>query len=156
MFNLYAQLPKCDSDLREHVAALKDAIGEDKDKLFDHLYGCLTILDSKSSSLLAFNSIIIAVFAVFLAGQTNLGLYGGVCVGAGMAAVIVSCFLLLSVVWIHWSTTDDFSDRDRHAFDLLKVRRTRTLKYRLAWYFSVTSVLGLSAFLVGKPFHWYG
>jgi|SRR5689334_18248649 len=154
MFKLHAQLPKSDSDLREHVAALKGAIGPDK--LFDHLYGCLTILDSKSSSLLGFNSIIIAVFAVFLAGQTNLGVYGGVCVGAGMAAVIVSCFLLLSVVWVHWSTTHDFANRDRHALNLLKVRRTRTLRYRLAWYFSVTSVLSLSAFLVGKPFHWYG
>jgi len=154
MFKLFAQLPKCDSDLREHVAVLKIAIGEDK--LFDHLYGCLTILDSKSSSLLAFNSIIIAVFALFLTVPIHLGLYGGLCVGVGMAAVIVSCFLLLSVVWVHWSTTDDFPNRDRHAFELLKLRKTRTLKYRLAWYFSVTSVVGLSAFLAGKAFHWYG
>jgi hypothetical protein len=154
MFKLYAQLPKRDSDIRKHVAALTKAIGEDK--LFEHLYGCLTILDSKSSSLLAFNSIIIAVFAVFLTAPTHLGFYGGVCVGAGMTAVIVSCFLLLSVVWVYWSTTDDFHNRDNHAFHLLKVRRDRTLKYRLAWYFSVTSVLGLSAFLVGKLFHWYG
>jgi hypothetical protein len=153
MFKLYAQLPRGDKALREHRAALKDAIGEDK--LFDHLYGCLTILDSKSSSLLAFNSIIIAVFAVFLTSQTQLGRYGGVCVGAGMTAVIVSCFLLLTVVWVHWSTTDDFPNKDEHAFNLLKVRRSRTLKYRLAWYFSVTSVLALSAFLVGKPLHWY-
>jgi hypothetical protein len=155
MFKLYAQLPKSDSDIRKHVDALQQAIG--KDKLFDHLYGCLTILDSKSSSLLAFNSIIIAVFSVFLAGQINLGLYGGICVGVGMVAVIVSCFLLLWVVWVHWSTTTDFSHSYKdHAFHLLKVRIARTLKYRLAWYFSVTSLLGLSAFLVGKPFHWYG
>ena len=140
--------------MREHVTALKTAIGQDK--LFDHLYGCLTILDSKSSSLLAFNSIIIAVFALFLTGQIHLGVYGGICVGAGMATVIVSCFLLLSVVWVHWSKTDDFPDKDRHAFDLLKVRKTRTVLYRLAWCFSVTSVLGLSAFLVGKVFHWNG
>ena len=99
MFKLFSQLPKRDSDLRSHIVALgliKDE--QSHQKLFDHLYSCLSILDSKSSSLLGFNSIIIAVFSLFLTKESSLGLLGGVSVGIGMSAVIISCLLLLSVV----------------------------------------------------------
>ena len=43
------------------------AAGHNKD-LFDHLYDSLGILDSKSQSLLGFNPIIGAVFALFMQG----------------------------------------------------------------------------------------
>lgn len=117
-------------------------------ELFNHLYGCLSILDAKSTSLLSFNSIIIAVFAIFIATQPH-GLQR-IAVETGMAAVLVSCLLLLAVVWIHWSTTENLVDREHHAFVLLEVRRSRTIKYRLAWYFSVAGMLALSVFLTAN------
>ena len=115
--------------------------------LFDHLYECLSILDSKSSSLLSFNSIIIAVFAIFMTGGS---LSGGqwVVIAVGMASVLASCLLLLWVVWIHWSTTENLSDLEIHALVLLNVRRTRTIIYRVAWYLAVAAVLCLSVFVV--------
>lgn len=156
MFKLFSQLPRCDSDLLTHIDKLKGASKDVEHKeLLAHLYGCLSILDSKSSSLLGFNSIIIAVFSLFLTGGNSLGLFGGIVVGVGMASVIISCFFLLSVVWVHWSTTNDFSDLGVHAFNLLKVRRSRTIKYRVAWYFAVTSIISLSVFLAGRVIKYF-
>src|SRR5438067_801150 len=132
VFDLYSQLPKSSDELRRHVAALGRMTNEhEHQSLFDHLYECLSILDSKSASLLSFNSIIIAVFAIFMSGHRSLGQW--VTIAVGMASVLVSCLLLLWVVWIHWSTTDNLTDLEKHAFVLLDVRRSRTVMYRLSW-----------------------
>lgn len=142
MFRLFAELPKDPEELKRHVAALSAMSGaEAHGKLFDHLYGCLSILDSKSTSLLTFNSVIIAVFAIFMVGDPGGAAW--IFVGIGMAAILMSCLLLLSVVWVHWSTTDHLTDHEKHALTLLQVRRARTIKYRLAWYLSVWSLLSL-------------
>lgn len=151
MFKLFSQLPRNDSEIWDHIEALRQIRNQDAHQnLFDHLYSCLSILDSKSASLLQFNSIIIAVFTLFLTRENSLGRFGGFVVGVGMAAVIMSSLLLLWVVWVHWSTTEDLEDVDNHAFNLLKVRISRTIKYRLAWYLAVASVFSLSVFLLGK------
>lgn len=146
MFELYSQLPKDKEQLRQHVAALS-AMTKDREhqELFDHLYECLSILDAKSISLLSFNSIIAAVFAVFMLADPH-GL-AWLAVHFGMAMILVSCFLLLPVVWVHWSTTADIMDPDGHAFILLDVRSSRTVKYRRAWYFSVAGMTALSLFV---------
>jgi len=115
-------------------------------ELFEHLYGCLSILVSKSSSLLMFNSIIIAVYAIFVArGPQPLE---WIPIGIGMVTVLISCFLLLSVVWVHWSTTTDLYDADEHALTLLRVWLKRTIKYRLAWNLAEVALAFLSVFLV--------
>jgi hypothetical protein len=147
VFKLYDQLPKSEKALKQHVVSLGGMTGgREHQELFDHLYGCLSILDSKSSSLLSFNSIIIAVFAIFMTGE--LRGVERITITIGMASVMVSCLLLLSVVWVHWSTTENLSDLESHALVLLRVRRSRTIKYRLAWYFAVGSLGALSAFLI--------
>ena len=144
---LFSQLPSTDEELHDHIVALsRMANAKEHQEIFDHLYGCLSILDSKSSSLLTFNSIIIAVFAIFMAGELRLAEWLPVVLG--MALVLVSSLLLLWVVWIHWSTTKDLSDLEQHAIILLRVRRARTVNYRLAWYFAVASLTCLSSFLV--------
>lgn len=146
MFNLYSQLPRTRRDLQRHIAALAAMTNvHEHQALFNHLYDCLSILDAKSTSLLSFNSIIIAVFAIFMA--TDPHGFALFTVNFGMAMILVSCLLLLSVVWIHWSTTANLEDRDKHALILLDVRRSRTIKYRLAWYFSVAGMISLSVFL---------
>lgn len=147
MFSLYAQLPRGDDALRAHIGSLARMTGvKEHQDLFDHLYGCLSILDAKSSSLLSFNSIIIAVFAIFMTDELR-GLEW-VVINLGMASVLAGSLLLLTVVWVHWSTTENLIDLEKHAFVLLDVRRERTIKYRLAWYFAVVSVLALGVFLV--------
>ena len=115
-------------------------------ELFDHLYECLSILDSKSASLLSFNSIIMAVFAIFMTGG-GLSTTQLTAIIVGMVSVIASALLLLWVVWIHWSTTDNLTNLEDHALILLDVRRSRTVMYRLAWYLAVGAVVSLSGFV---------
>lgn len=106
MFNLYEQLPMDEKALRAHIAALRRITDfQEHQELFDHLYGCLSILDAKSSSLLTFNSIIIAVLAIFM--TRRLEGVEWIAINIGMASILVSCLLLLLVVWVHWSTTED-------------------------------------------------
>jgi len=152
MFSLLSQLPKSDKDLKKHITALSGMADDAHHSgLFDHLYECLSILDSKSSSLLAFNSIIIAVFAIFMTGGLASGEW--LVLNFGMATVLGSCLLLLSVVWVHWSTTDNLGDLQKHALILLRVRRSRTIKYRLAWYFAIAAVMSLALFIVVRFVH---
>ncbi len=91
-YRLLAQLPEED-EVPDHIEALQAMTRETQHKaLFDHLYECLTILDSKSASLLSFNSIIIAVYAIFLTQELDLA--SSTVISVGLASVIVSCFLL--------------------------------------------------------------
>ena len=146
-YKLLSQLPRGDAELRAHVAALSTMTGaHEHEAIFDHLYGCLSILDAKSSSLLSFNSIITAVFAIFM--TSRLQGIEWIAISIGMGMVLISSFLLLSVVWVHWSTTDNLANVERHAFALLAIRRDRTVRYRLAWYFAVLAMVGLSAFFL--------
>lgn len=147
MYKIFGQLPRSQSEVKVHTEALsRMAKSEEHKALFDHLYTCLTILDGKSASLLSFNSIIIAVFAIFMLGEfTTLEF---VIINLGIVLVLISSILLLFVVWIHWSTTKDLSDLDQHAITLLKVRRTRTIRYRISWYFSMGAISLLTFFIV--------
>jgi hypothetical protein len=146
VFRLFHQLPSSRAETEAHIAALcRSSNDPEHQALFGHLYGCLSILDDKCASLLSFNSIVIAVFAIFL--TANLTAAGVVIVNIGMAGVLASSLLLMSVVWIHWSTTADLSDPREHAVRLLGVRRSRTVRYRLAWWFSTSAILVLATFV---------
>lgn len=147
MFRLFEQLPSKREEVDAHIQALAEMTKTHEHRgLFDHLYECLSILDQKSSSLLGFNSIIIAVFAIFMIG--DLAHAEWIIVSVGMMAILASSLLLLLVVWVHWSTTKDLADISKHAEKLLDVRRDRTIRYRLAWYFAVLSVLALTTFII--------
>lgn len=146
-FKLFSQLPRGPEELGDHIVALKRMTNaHEHQAIFEHLYSCLSILDAKSSSLLTFNSIILAVFAIIL--PSTHGSSQWIAINTGMVTVLVSSLLLLSVVWVHWSTTDDLQDLEHHALTLLDVRRFRTIKYRLAWYLAVAAVFSLCAFLL--------
>lgn len=147
MPSITAQLQRTHAERKAHIAALtRAATSEVHESLFQHLYGCLSILDAKAQSLLGFNSIILAVFAIFLTRPLSWG--QSIAANAGMALILSSSLLLLSVVWIHWSTTTDLGDVDEHALRLLAVRNRRTLRYRVAWLLSVASLFALGLLLV--------
>lgn len=149
MFRLFHQLPRTHAEIEAHIAALSKTHTDPKHQaLFAHLYGCLSILDDKCASLLAFNSIVIAVFAIFMTAKVTST--GFLIVNIGMAAALLSSLFLMSVVWIHWSTTADLEDLREHAVRLLAVRRSRTIRYRLAWWCSTRAILLLAAFLVWR------
>src|SRR5665213_2687202 len=124
MFRIFDQLPREEKALQSHIGSLKTMTQDGShERLFEHLYETLSILDTKSSSMLAFNSLITAVFSIFLA-TSRLSDSEFVLANLGVFCVIISCVLLLTVVWVHWSTTDDLADSGRHAMTLLLVRRS--------------------------------
>lgn len=144
-YSLFAGLPKSAEALAEHTKALAEMRNAPEHQgLFDHLYSCLSILDAKSQSLLGFNSIIVAVFAIFMSGDLREAEQTAI---LGMGLTLVSCFLLLSVVWVHWSTTAEIKEPIHHARVLLSVRRTRTIRYRLGWYLSIAAIVSLTVLL---------
>lgn len=64
---IHSQLPKTRKQLEDHINALAktEAIEMHRD-ISGHLYTSLTILDTKSASLLQFASILIAVYSIYL------------------------------------------------------------------------------------------
>ncbi len=150
-FNIYNQLQYGHNEIESHIESLLKMANEQEHKeLFAHLYGCLSILDAKSASLLQFNSIIIAVFVIFLTGTIDVLQF--LVIAIGMLSVLVASIILLSVIWVHWSTTVDLSNLSEHANRLLLVRRTRTIRYRISWYLANISIIMLLSFLVTKIF----
>jgi len=113
--------------------------------VIEYLYQCLSILDSKCSSLLSFNSIVMAVFAIFMTSQ-DLTVFQKTSIAIGTLTVLMSSLLLLGVVRITWATSEELSDLDGHVRILMDVRTSRTDTYRYAWYFSVAAVFGLGLF----------
>lgn len=142
--NVRDQLPESESESRKYIENLSNLLGDQRQEpLFNHLYENLSILDAKSASLLQFNSILIAVFTIFLtAGITTIPFYVAV---AGILATLASSYLLLEVIWVHWSTADQMEVSESHGLKLLEVRKSRTILYRIAWNFSKGAVLAIVA-----------
>lgn len=148
MWGVRSQLPRTEQ-LGDHIKALRALEGRPEDRaLFDHLYGVLTILDAKSASLLQFNAILIAVYSIYFSAAKKLYFLMGLT--AGIVTILISSFVLLNVVWVHWSTTIDLKDPKKLAITLLTVRRDRTIMYRAAWYGASLSVLLLIALVMAE------
>jgi hypothetical protein len=145
--NVREQLPDTVHDSRKYIENLTNLLGDQRrEPLFNHLYENLSILDAKSASLLQFNSILVAVFAIFLTADIAAApFYVGV---VGILATLTSSYLLLEVVWVHWSTSDQMAAPATHELKLLEVRKSRTILYRIAWNFSKGAVLALVAVVV--------
>jgi hypothetical protein len=152
MFGIFSRLQKTEAERLDHIKALSHLIANEADhKLFDHFYQTLTILDAKSSSLLVFNGIIIAVFAVFMA--ETMPEVDRTAMIVGIVSILLSCFLLLLVVPVHWSSTDTLKlGKEKYSSLLLKIRNSRTLKYRWAWCCSLLAMICLCViFFHGYP-----
>ncbi len=95
-------------------------------------YELLGILDSKSTGLLAFNTIFLTSLSVWL-GYVPLN-FMHLTLDLVFLALLVSCALLLGVIWLRWSREGD----SVAALDAVRQRRTR--RYRVAWVLSAASV----------------
>ena len=141
--NVHEQLPRNGTERKEHITRLKQILDDESHKsLFDHLYASLSILDSKSASLLQFNSVLAAVFTLYLQGE-RIPLFHFIVGVIGILAALVSCYRLLNVLWVHWSTQGHMTTVEAHSDTLLRVRAERTLGYRKAWNWSKAAVLDL-------------
>jgi hypothetical protein len=126
-----------------------------------HLYDCLSILDSKASSLLAVNAVIMAVQAVLLDPVPTP--YATIVLGAGIAAVTWSSIILLRVITVRWTTGPELAamvDAQRAALakglspyeppapplvTLLSLRDDRTRSFESARALAMASVVALAA-----------
>jgi len=152
-FNLFEELPNGPIATRKYSRSLLKLFDDEAhESVFLHIYENLTILDAKSGSLLQFNSVLMAIFAIFIAKiepeQTNIpGLLG-------ILLALISSLLLLQVVWVHWSTSDHMQSSLKHMTKLLSVRKTRTICYRIAWNFSQWAGLCLVFIICRVAFRW--
>jgi hypothetical protein len=141
--NILEQLPTTESETLAHAKNLNKLMANnDQEAVFNHLYGSLSILDAKSASLLQFNSVLIAILTIFITSEKVPTTSYGIGV-VGILTTLVSCALLLEVVWVHWSTNEHMSTAEEHATKLLQVRKERTILYRRAWNFSKFGLLTL-------------
>lgn len=123
-----------------------------KDKI-DFIYSVLGVLDAKSASLMQFNGIILAIFAIFIRDNNQNELFSK----SGMLVLIasfVSIFLCLLVVALSWrflemATTEKGHHSVSNEIDhLCKALWLRERSYQIAWLASVVSVVGLIIFLI--------
>jgi hypothetical protein len=114
-------------------------------KIFEHLYGTLSIIDSKAASLLTFNAIGLAAISIWLGYVPPNKLHYWLDVV--FVALVLSCCLCLLAVSIFWSTERDIGEGDvstgQVEATLLRKRWGRTVSYRFAWAISGLSVLAL-------------
>jgi hypothetical protein len=142
--------------IEEEIAFLESIYGaKNTAKIFDHLYDNLSIIDSKSASLLTFNAIGLAAISIWLGYVPPNQLHFWLDVV--FVAFVSSCCLCLLAVFLYWSTKAGGRGRPRPAREveatLLRKRRFRTWVYRFAWAISGLSVLAL---LVISIYHGYG
>ena len=127
----------------EHLKALQN--NEIHFGAFQFMYDNLNIIDSKSSALLTFNSLIIAVLAIWTSSiPTGLFLYVYTFI---LILFLISSLLCLLTVFLHWSSSSHLENLEEHIDLLLQVREKRTIKYRYAWYLAY---LGISLMIVAK------
>lgn len=159
------KIPKLSGDLQwthadreRHIAALIHLRSNENDhqrQLFDFFYQALNILDSKTSNLMRFNSIQFAICSLLISPNIKDSALQGdfwstavISIAVGAILSFISAFILLTVIWVHWSETDDLTDAQSHLHRLLSIRNSRTRRYRIAWMVSMLSLLGLSIHLV--------
>ncbi len=106
-------------------------------------YYLLDILDTKTSALLTFNSVVLAVLAL-AAGRQGTGTSN--IVWFGMLLALFACLLCFSVVGVKWHFLDYRVDLGTECEDLARVVDSRTAKYKVSWALSALSmaVLGWS------------
>jgi hypothetical protein len=146
-FKITAGLSRNDEERAAHLAAIRSAIDNRESwKMHDWLHQNLTILDDKTSSILALNSIALAILTFLYTTfdkNTPIALY----IGAFVAASIFLWAIvpLARVSFVFWSTTQDFLDIEKMFAELLLVRDKRTAIVRGAL---VKDAFGLTALLI--------
>lgn len=130
--------------------------GEAFAALFDHIYNNLSILDRKALCLTISCSFFSASLLAILPGmqeRTGSILLTSV-IYLSLMGSLFALVLSLSVVLVHWSTSDELvrPDLDSLVRHVVLIRNLRTFRYRIAWLMHV-SVIGISLILV--MFHFF-
>jgi hypothetical protein len=138
-----------EEDLRSHLTAVK-SLHDRRSEAYEHehMYECLGILDAKAQALLAYDAILLTAASIVLSVFSDKVTPGTVLIAAALVASGISSALCLSVIWVHWTDTTDFSRAEDSFTKLLSIRNRRTVGYRLAWMIAEAATLLL---IVGIP-----
>lgn len=118
-------------------------------RLFDHMYGNLDILDSKTNSLIQLTAILVAAFAfVATMPQHRFDEPARALFVLGIIYAATAALLCLQVIWVHWSSLDDLDNAQQHMESLIQVRTRRTVRFRRAWTFAAVSLGALALLLL--------
>ncbi len=148
IFNIKHDLNKTASDRKEHLSELKKILDNDYHyNIFNFLYDNLNIIDSKASSLLTYNSLIIAGITIILSMKDEIDLITFLYISTIFIFIISSIFCL-KVVYLHWSSTTDLKNPDKHLDELLCVREIRSKNYRFSWYLSFWSTIFIGILII--------
>lgn len=131
-FGLRQGIHKTPEERSDHLNAISEFI-QDKEnwELHSWLHENLIILDNKASATLAVNSIVLAGFTIF---YSTLDAKTLVAVKFALLAAILllawSMVPLAQIIYVYWSTTEDFHNPEQMLCELLNVRDRRSLIIR--------------------------
>lgn len=129
--------PKKKGTLAEEMSVLQATFPE-APKRFEFLYSMLSIVDSKASSLMAFNAIGLAALAIWLEGLPLNWLH--LTLDLVFLLFLFSSATCFIVVRVYWSPSAHFRDPELQMKTLLEKRDRRTQLYRTSWWLSVVAV----------------
>ena len=121
----------------EEEEGLREAF-PDATRRFEFLYGMLSVLDSKASSLMAFNAIGLTALAVWLEGLPLNWLHFSL--DLVFLLFLISAATCFFVVRVHWSPAAHLNRSELQMQDLLDERDHRTHLYRWAWWLAILAV----------------
>jgi amino acid transporter len=125
----------------EEMAALAAAFPEPTRRL-EFLYANLSVLDSKASSLMAFNAIGLTALAVWLESIPSNWLH--LALDIVFLLFLFSSATCLVTVWVYWSPPHHFGKPVLQTKALLEKRNRRTRLYRVSWVLSSLAVAVLT------------
>ncbi|MGI8426352.1 MAG: hypothetical protein ACR2M4_07110 [Actinomycetota bacterium] len=134
----------------DEIAALGEAFPQPTQR-FEFLYSSLSILDSKASSLMAFNAIGLTALAVWLEYIPLNWLH--LTLDLVFLLFLFSSATCFFVVRLYWSPPTHLKNTDLQTRTLLDTRNRRTLLYRFSWKLSIVAV-GL--FIIVSAVHMVG
>jgi hypothetical protein len=128
----------------EHLRAIGALrLSRDEQYEHDHLYGCLSILDSKAAALLQFDAILIATSTIVLSLLTTGANAGTIAVAIALVLATMSSATTLVVITLFWTEASKLGTPKEYLNHLLDVRDRRTICYRLAWLAALMSLVVL-------------
>lgn len=152
MLRINENLPGTPDEFNDHLDALMKLRADKQYKeVFDHLYDCLSILDTKSASLLAFNALVLVVYTINFTQFGQYASFSYILLYMGLAFLALSASQLLLIVWVRWSDLDNLQGENplrQHALKLIEVRKRRTIRYRWAWWFSIVALVSMLLFVI--------
>jgi hypothetical protein len=132
-----------------HVAGRMAISGQSKVAVAEYLYGRLNIIDAKVSSLLTFNSILLAVAAIFVGFQTIIlsSLDKWLVKGSAICWLgsTLCCLAISFLKWEHLDSSAGNFNSYRNKIIVVTIRRTTI--YNIAIFLIIAALISVSVAL---------